>query len=60
MLQEIIVWIVFGGAVFYIGAHLLWQKKEKGDCAKGCGGCSSANLDVSDKVKSSGKRHSDK
>jgi hypothetical protein len=49
MLQEIIVWVFFSGALFYLGAHFFLQKKEKKDCAKGCGSCSSVDFNKLDK-----------
>ena len=38
--QEIIVWLIFAGALFYIG-RLIYRsfKPANGFCSKGCGSC---------------------
>lgn len=40
MVQEIIVWLLFSGALFYLGFTFYKQKNAKdGDMPPGCAGC---------------------
>jgi hypothetical protein len=45
MIQEVLIWLLFGGALLYLVVFLFPAKNKKKDCAKGCGGCGSISYD---------------
>jgi hypothetical protein len=42
MTQELIIWIVFGLAVLFVGRKIYMDFSADSDCAKGCGACDMA------------------
>ena len=44
MVQEVIVGIVFSGAVFYIGQLIYKSLQSKSACATGCGKCGALDI----------------
>ncbi|MFI5148564.1 MAG: FeoB-associated Cys-rich membrane protein [Bacteroidia bacterium] len=50
-IQEIIVFIIFAGALFYIGRRL-WNTMRKKDCGGGCAACGGIDIKViEDKIR---------
>ena len=44
MVQEILVAIVFAGAVFYVGQLIYKSVQSKSACASGCGKCGAVDF----------------
>jgi len=58
MIQQLIIFLVFIAAAFYVGRLIYQQFSAKsGGCAKGCGGaCSTINLEqIEKKIKASAR-----
>jgi len=39
MMQEILIWMLFGLATFFVGRKIYFEFSAKDGCPKGCGNC---------------------
>jgi hypothetical protein len=49
MIQQVIVFLIFAGAVFYIGRLLYRSLQAKSVCASGCGKCGAVDFNKIEK-----------
>jgi hypothetical protein len=45
MIQQIILFLLFAGALFYLGRLIYQSFASKDNCAKGCSGCNAVDIE---------------